>query len=110
MISQLIKEMGLDVAAVVNAGDRIMPGAEGRASNIFYVEKAKGSPFIPAQADFVERYGIESVVGFGGLLRDDLFAVILFSRVHIPPANAGRFRTLAVDLKVGLSRCLAIPT
>ena len=71
---------------------------------VFHVPEAKGSPYIPAQ-DFVDRYGIRSVVGFGGVLPSgDLFSVILFARVPVTTAAADRFRTLALDLKSCLLR------
>jgi hypothetical protein len=45
------------------------------------------------------------VLGFGGLLiNGDLFAVILFTTVSVSQATADRFRTLALDVKSGLSR------
>ena len=70
---------------------------------MFHVEEARGSPHIPAQRDFVLRYGITSVVGFGGLLRSgELFAVILFLRARIPAASAARFRTIALDVRSAL--------
>jgi hypothetical protein len=50
----------------------------------------------------VERYGIRSVLGFGGSLpTGDLFAIILFSKVAIPEASADRFKTVALDVKSG---------
>ena len=43
--------------------------------------EAAGSPYIPAQEDFVQPVGIRSVLGFGGMLPGgDIFVVILFSR------------------------------
>jgi hypothetical protein len=67
---------------------------------VFHVDDAVGSPYIPAQAQFVGRYSIRSVVGFGGsLTAGDLFAVILFTRTFVSPATADRFRTIALDVK-----------
>ena len=78
-------------------------GADARTYDVFHVEQALGSPFIPAQRDFVEPYGIASVVGFGGLLRSgELFSVILFSRATIPARCAARFRTIALDVRSSL--------
>ncbi|HKR07914.1 MAG TPA: hypothetical protein VJS39_01880, partial [Gemmatimonadaceae bacterium] len=49
--------------------------------------------------------GIRSVLGFGGMLATgDLFAVILFSTVHVTPAVADRFKTIALDVKAAFSR------
>jgi hypothetical protein len=53
----------------------------------------------------VKRYGIKSVLGFGGMLATgDLFAVILFATVHVSAAVADRFKTIALDVKAAFSR------
>jgi hypothetical protein len=70
---------------------------------VFYVSEATGSPYIPAQKEFVEPYGVRSVVGFGGLLPEgDLFAVILFARVLIPRDTAEMFKPLALAAKLSV--------
>ena len=105
MISQLIKEFGLEVSSVIQPSAEVVRELAGKRHGVFHVENALGSPYIPAQEDFVVRFGIQSVLGFGGLLiNGDLFAVILFTNVHVSPATADRFRTLALDVKSGLSR------
>ena len=79
-----------------------MRNLAGKSYGVFHVERADGRPYIPAQ-DFVRRYGIRSVVGFGGSLANtDLFAVIAFSKVEINESAADRFRTVALDLKGSL--------
>ena len=99
MILRLIEGIGLDVDAVVR-GSPEQERSDARTYDVFHVEDALGSPHIPAQTDFVVPYGIRSVVGVGGLLRSgELFAVILFSKVHISGAGAARFRTIALDLR-----------
>lgn len=67
-----------------------------RAFNVFHIEEALGHPFIPVQAEFVQQYGVKSVIGFGGRLPSgEAFAAVLFSSVHIPPAAANHFRVIA---------------
>jgi hypothetical protein len=105
MIAQLIKELGLDLSAVLRPSPEIVRELAGKRHGVFHVENAVGSPYIPAQQEFVQRYGIKSVLGFGGMLPNgDLFAVILFANVPVSPASADRFRTLALDVKSGFSR------
>lgn len=100
MISQLIKELGLELKAVLQPMPDVVKDLAGKRHGIFYVEDALGSPYIPAQEEFVARYGIRSVVGFGGMLTlGDLFAVVLFATVPVPPKSAERFKTLALDVK-----------
>jgi hypothetical protein len=103
MIAQLIREMGFDIASVIRPRSSGSNRFDASADGVFHVENAAGSPFIPAQQDFVERHGVRSVVGFGGLLpTGELFAVIVFARVPIPVATADRCRDLAADVRSAL--------
>jgi hypothetical protein len=102
MIAQLIEEMGMDVEHLVQTDPTVVPDSEGRTFNIFYVDNAPGSPYIPAQAEFVIPFGIQSVLGFGGMVRGEMFAVVMFSRVPIPSATANRFRNIALEVKAVL--------
>jgi hypothetical protein len=103
MVTRLIEELGLDIESVVTGPSRPAQPGDTRTYDVFHVERALGSPYIPAQMEFVVPYGIQSVVGFGGLLRSgEMFAVILFSRVPIPRASAARFRTIALDVRSSL--------
>jgi hypothetical protein len=105
MISQLIKELGLELTSVLQPSPDVVRWLAGKRHGVFYVENALGSPYIPAQQDFVVRFGIRSVIGLGGMLATgDLFAVILFTTVPVSSGSADRFRTLALDVKAGFSR------
>jgi len=100
MIAALIKDFGLELADVTDPKPENVRNTEGKSYGVFHVERALGSHSIPAQEEFVVRYGVQSVVGFGGTLASgDLFAVILFSLVRISAESAERFRTLALDVK-----------
>lgn len=105
MISQLIKELGMDVSTVLQPSPEVVKELAGRRYGVFHVENALGSPYIPAQQEFVAPYGIRSVLGFGGMLfTGDLFAVIMFATVHVSASAAERFRTIALDVKAAFSR------
>ncbi|NND97724.1 MAG: PAS domain-containing protein, partial [Pirellulaceae bacterium] len=101
MIAQLIQQLGFDVGGILQGrGDVIMRTAD---TNVFHVPVAPGSPFIPAQDEFVVPYGIQSVIGFGDLLPSgDLFAVICFSRVPISRETAILFSHLSISTKIAL--------
>ena len=102
MISQLFSQLGVPLENVIAASPELVRQMAGKTYGIFHVEKAEGSPYIPAQDDFVVKYGIQSVVGFGGgLVNGDVFSIILFSTVPISAAAAARFRALALDVKAG---------
>ena len=103
MVAQLVRGFGLELSAVVYPERTLRTELHGRTYGVFHVERALGSPYIPAQADFVVPHRIASVVGFGGALRNgDIFATILFSRVTIRPDVADRFRSLALDVKAAI--------
>ena len=102
MIAQLIRQFGLELTDVIQPTTDLVRSLAGKTYGVFHVPEAAGSPYIPAQKDFVVKFGIRSVVGFGGSLPSgDLFAVILFSRVPISSETADRFRNLALDVKSG---------
>jgi hypothetical protein len=103
MVMRLIDDLGIDLDEIVTGSAPAARRADTRTYDVFHIEEALGSPYIPAQRDFVIPYRIASVVGFGGLLRSgELFAVILFSRVRIPVRSAVRFRTIALDVRSSL--------
>jgi hypothetical protein len=101
MIAQLIREFGLDLDTMLGGAPGVERGA--RTYNVFHVPDAVGSPYIPAQEQFVVPYGIRSVLGFGGeLTRGDIVAMIMFSRVPISADSASRFRNIALDVKTSV--------
>ena len=103
MFAQLIKQFGLALDAVAQPDPAILVDLAHKTFNVFHVAEAVGSPYIPAQTNFVVPLGIQSVLGFGGMLpTGNLFTVILFSKVHIPRATAEYFKTLALNVKMAL--------
>jgi hypothetical protein len=104
MIARLVNQLGLEVSAVLRPDPAIMMDLEERTYNVFHVPEAVGSPYIPAQDEFVIPYGVRSVVGFGGVLpSSELFAVILFAKVQIPRETADRFSALAASVKAAVA-------
>jgi hypothetical protein len=103
MVSQLIMQLGIDVATVLKPDPSLVLEMEQKTYNVFFVPEAAGSPFVPAQENFVIPYKVRSVIGFGGLLSSgDLYAVLLFARVSISRDSADIFRNAAMNLKVAL--------
>ncbi len=102
MFAQLFHQ--LDPAllpTLVKPGGSLLLDRQEHSYNVFHVKEAKGSPYVPVQEDFVRRYGIESVLGFGGTLPGgELFAVILFSTVPISEDTASMFRAMAPCVKL----------
>jgi hypothetical protein len=110
MISRLLEQIGVPedwLAATVEVGrlgaSTMRVEETSGHFNVFHIEEAEGSPYIPAQAEFVQRYGVRSVVGVGGLLPDgELFVVILFTRVAVSRELAEMFRTLAESVRLAV--------
>jgi hypothetical protein len=103
MIAQLIVQFGLEIRDVVTPDPALLLELEQKTFNVFYVEEAAGSRFVPAQENFVVPYGIRSVLGFGGMLPDgNLFAIIMFSKVHVPREKADLFETLSLSAKMAI--------
>ena len=103
MIAQLIRQLGIEISALLDPGSGLVVDAGEHTFNVFHVPVAKGSPYIPAQQEFVIPHGVQSVLGFGGLLAPgELFATILFSRTPIPRDVADLFKPLALNVKVAL--------
>jgi two-component system NtrC family sensor kinase len=110
MVAQLVAQLGIDVATVVRPDAALLLEAEQHTYNVFYVPEALGSPFIPAQAEFVAPCGIRSVIGFGGVLPGgDMFAVLLFAKVFVPRSVADMFRNAAMNVKLALLPFVAGP-
>jgi hypothetical protein len=113
MIARLLGEIGVPLERVVTPPgspdfllERAADCGGGPALdifNVFYVEHALNSPFIPAQDDFVKPFGVHSVLGVGGLLPDgELFVVLLFLRIPVSRRVAELFRALALSVKAAM--------
>jgi hypothetical protein len=104
MISQLIHQFGLDVNMLLDPDPDILVDLEKTTFNVFYVPQAPGSPYIPAQKDFVVPYGIQSVLGFGGMLPSgNLFAIILFAKTKISPEAANLFKWISAYARIAVA-------
>lgn len=103
MISQLIKQFGLETSSVLSPDPELLVDLEQKTFNVFHVPAAIASPYVPAQQEFVIPYGIQSVLGFGGMLPSgNIIAVILFSKVPISRNTADMFKTLALNTKMAV--------
>jgi hypothetical protein len=102
MVLQLITQLGFDLEAVLNPDPARARELSQRTYDVFHVADAASSPYVPAK-DFVERHGIVSALGFGGMLfTGDFYAVVLFSKVPVSPATAQMLKILALPVRVPL--------
>ncbi|MBU7583494.1 MAG: HAMP domain-containing histidine kinase [Nostoc sp. TH1S01] len=103
MVSQLIHQLGLDPGTVIKPDPSLMVDIEQQMYNVFHIPDALGSPYIPAQREFVIPFQIKSVVGFGGLLPSgNMFVVMMFLKVAISRATLELIRPLALSVKTAL--------
>ena len=105
MIARLIAQIGLSVEDLLSPEPGFLIDSDSRTFNVFHVEEARGSQFVPAQDTFVRPANIRSVLGFGGVLPSptlpaEFFAVVLFTRVPVSREAAALFRTLALSVKI----------
>jgi serine phosphatase RsbU (regulator of sigma subunit) len=102
MIAALLHQLGVPEGAFSAASRLATEHPEDVHFGVFHVPEAEGSPHIPDQ-DFVRDYGVRSAVGFGGLLPSgELFAVVMFLRVPVSAATASLFRTVSLNVRLGL--------
>lgn len=103
MVYQFIYQLGIDISAVLNPDPHLAIELENKIFNVYYVPDALGSPYIPAQNEFVIPFGIKSALGFGDMLpTGNLFAVIMFSKTKIPLAIADMFKNIALNARMAV--------
>lgn len=102
MISQLIQQLGISPGVILHRDANLLTNLEQRMYNVFYIPDALNNPYIPAQS-FVIKFGVKSVVGFGGLLPSgNMFVILMFLRVTIPRITVDLLRPLALNVKMAL--------
>lgn len=103
MISQLIQQLGLEPGQVIEPDPNLLADLEQKMYNVFYVENALGSPYIPAQKSFVIPFKVKSVVGFGGLLPSgNMFVILMFLKVKVPRDTIDLLKPLALSVKLAI--------
>jgi hypothetical protein len=103
MIRNLIKQLGLSVRSVVKPDPALLLDIEQKTYNVFLVPEALGSPYVPAQKEFVIPYGIKSVMGFGGMFPSlDIFVIIMFLKTSISREAADLFNNLSLNIKLAI--------
>ncbi|MFO0706858.1 MAG: PAS domain S-box protein [Nitrospira sp.] len=105
MFSQLFAQFHIDLPYLEKSPSPIFIDPHATTSNVFYIPRALDSPYVPGQQEFVVPFGVQSVLGFGGLLATgELFAVIAFTKVPVQQDTADLFAPLALSTKLALTR------
>ncbi len=104
MFSQLFAQFHIDLPFLEQADSSVLIDPYATTFNTFHVPQALGSPYVPGQTEFVVPFGVQSVVGYGGLLpTGDMFAVILFANVPVSRDTADLFKTFALSTTLTLA-------
>src|SRR5688500_8089267 len=61
MINALIAQFGVDAASVSRPDGQFLDTQD--TFSVFHIAEARGSPYLPSQAEFVEEYDVRSVLG-----------------------------------------------
>lgn len=103
MFAQVSEMFGIVLDQAVDPDPGLIIDQEQQTYNIFHVPDAVDNPYVPDQDDFVAPYGIQSVLGFYGLLPSgNLFTIIIFSKVAIARDMTDYFRPLALSVKMAV--------
>ncbi|MDP9132083.1 MAG: PAS domain-containing protein, partial [Nitrospirota bacterium] len=104
MFSQLFRQLGVSLPLLAQSEHHLLLDRQEHTFNVFHILQAQGSPYVPAQEEFVLKHGIRSVLGFGAPLPNgELFSVILFSKDVIPETTAQLFKPLALCAQIALA-------
>ena len=104
MFSQLFRQLGVSLPSLTQPGPSVLLDQHEQSFNVFHIPEAEGSPYVPGQEEFVLKYGIRSVLGFGAPLPDgELCSIILFGEDFIPESTATLFKPLALCAQIALA-------
>jgi signal transduction histidine kinase len=101
MVVRLMRRFGLDVTSERQADSWFVLDRAKRAV-VFHLPEVRGSDYLPD--DFIERYDIRSVLGFGGIAGSgDVFAVLMFTTVPVSRETAELFEPVALSTRTAMN-------
>jgi hypothetical protein len=105
MLTEAFHQMGLSPTEWLDKENHLMISDTAQQGvRYFHVETALGSPYIPAQ-DFVQAYGVASVIGVGTLFASGSIGIILgFAGQKIDAEMARKIATMAPYLFTAVAR------
>jgi hypothetical protein len=105
LVSRILADSGIGVPWLKKQSSLITVKTVGGMAELIYVEDARttttgdGYKVIPSQ-DFVEAYGIRTVLAMGGrYLNGTTLALLLFTTEHVAEEQAARFTTILNTVK-----------
>jgi methyl-accepting chemotaxis protein len=98
MIAEMFKRMDVEYSRVVHPEQ--FDDAVNMTEGYMLVEQAEGSPYIPAQEEFVQTYGISSELGYGGFLPSGAaYTCFIFSTEPLRQLDAQKLKVLSPALQ-----------
>ncbi|MFP4268641.1 MAG: methyl-accepting chemotaxis protein [Spirochaetaceae bacterium] len=98
MLAEMFKRMEVDYKKVLRPSES--SGAHNMVEGYMLVEEAEGSPFIPAQEEFVRPYGIKSELGYGGFLPSGaVYACFLFFTAPLSRHEADKLKVISAAIQ-----------
>lgn len=95
MLAAAFKQLGLEESTGNGTGELNLQRAS-FMTRYFYVAQAKDSPHVPAQSEFVDPYGIQSVIGIGSrFVSHSAYLLLAFSTVPMTQEAAKNFAGLS---------------
>jgi hypothetical protein len=112
MMSRLLKELGVNINWIDNNDTDLVKHTIGNLNGMFYVKEAttetdQNGRLIIAAQDFVKKYNVKTVIGFGGsyVASDTFFTSIIFLNEKLIQAEARRFTSEMSFLKTISTSC-----
>lgn len=103
IVMQMLSAFGVikEIPALPKA--ELLVEGDQKQYNVFYIPDAQTSLLFAQQGEFVERFGIKSVIGYGGVLPSGrIFACLMFAKVLIPTQTAQLFKPFALNTKLAV--------
>jgi len=88
MMSRCFQQIGFNLDIVLKAEEDIHLDGVSSAFGVFHVEDAQGSPFVPAQDNFVKPRGVHSVLGCGTMLPNGAVSIWIGFLRHVVAQGA----------------------
>ena len=98
MLAEMFRRMDVDYRRIVNPAS--FSDIQQMIEGYMLEERAEGSPFIPAQEDFVEPYGVKSELGYGGFLPSGaVYTCFLFFTAPLSQAEANKLKVISAAIQ-----------
>ena len=101
MLAEMFRRMDVDYRRIVDPSS--FSDVQKMVEGYMLVEEAEGSPYLPAQEEFVKPYGVQSELGYGGFLPSGaVFTAFLFFTSPLQREDAEKLKVIAAAIQQSL--------